>query len=71
MDEELGDDPTLLLGLTLFLVEGAAKEQDDAPSPSIPMLMDSPWPPSSENPQCHPAYTRGAQPKVPAKPSAG
>ena len=28
-------------GLTVFLVEGMAKEQDDAPSPSTPMPKDS------------------------------
>ena len=44
MDEELCDNPTLSLGLTVFLVEGAAEEQDDAPSPSTPMPVDSLWP---------------------------
>ena len=39
VDKELGSDPTLPPSLTLFLAEGVAKEQDDAPSSSTPM----PW----------------------------
>ena len=42
VDEELGNDTTLPLGLTLFLAEGMAEEWDDAPSSSTPMSMDSP-----------------------------
>ena len=61
MDEELDDDPTLLLGLTLFLAEDMAAEWDDTPTSSTPMPMDSPWP-------AH--YMVGAWPKVPAKSSA-
>ena len=42
MDEELGDNPTLPLGLALFLAEGAAAEQDDTPGSPTPVPMDSP-----------------------------
>ena len=69
MDEYLGENPTLPLGLTLFLAEGTAKEQGEAPSSSTPMPMYSPWPPLSKGPQCNPTYMGGAWPKVPAKPS--
>ena len=70
MDKELGEDPTLLWGLTLFLVEGTTKEWDNAPSPSTPCL----WIPMStpnKGPQHCPIYTGGARPKVPMKQSAG
>ena len=46
----VGDNPTLPPVLTLFLSEGMAKEQDDAPSPSTPMPMDSLWLPQWEPP---------------------
>ena len=42
VDGELDDDPTLPLGLTLFLVEGMAEESDDTQRPSTPMPVDSP-----------------------------
>ena len=42
MDEELVDDPPLPPGLTLFLVKGMAKDQDDAPGPSTPVLVEYP-----------------------------
>ena len=71
MDEELGDDPTLPLDLTTFIVGGMAEELDDAPNPSTPLPLDSPQLPPSEGPQCHPTYMGGACPKVPTKPSAG
>ena len=58
-------------GLILFLAEGMAEEQDDAPSHSTPMPEDSPWPPLSSGHQHHPTYTDGARPKVPTKPSTG
>ena len=67
VDEELGDDPTLPPGLTLFLAEGMAKEQDDAPSCLTPMPVDSPWPPPSKGPLHHSDCTGGAWPKVPTK----
>ena len=70
MEGELGDAPTLPQGLTLFLVEGVAKEQDDAPSPFTPVPEDSPQPPSTKGIQCHPTHTGGARPRVPAQPSA-
>ena len=57
MDEELGDDPTLPPGLTLFLAEGTVKEWDDTPSSSTPMPLDSPWLVPSKGPQSHPTYT--------------
>ena len=41
MDEELGNEPPLPLGLTLFLAEGAAKKQDDTSSSSTPLPMKS------------------------------
>ena len=70
VDKELGNNPTLPQDLTLFLVEGVGKEQDDTPSPFIPMPDDSPWPLLSEGPQWHHIYTGGTRPKVPPKPSA-
>ena len=60
MDEELGDDPMLPPDLTLFLVEGVATEQDDVPSSSTPMPMDSPQPTPSDSPQSHPTCMGGA-----------
>ena len=71
VDEELGNDPTLPWGLTLFLAEGIAEEQDDIPSPSTPVAVDSLQLPPSKGPQCYPTYVGQTQPKVPAKPSAG
>ena len=62
VDEELGDDPTLPLGLTLLLEESMAEEWDDAPSSLTPMPMDSPQLPPSQDPQHCPAYTGGEQP---------
>ena len=59
VDEELGNDATLPLGLILFL------------APLLPCLWDSSWPSPSEGPQHHPTYLGGAWPKAPAKPSAG
>ena len=38
------------LGLTLFLAKSVAKEQDDAPSSSTPVHMDSPWLAPSDGP---------------------
>ena len=70
MDEELGDDPTLPPGLTLFLAEGMVEEQDDSPCSSSPMPLDSSWLAPSKGSQCHPTYTVGAQLEVPTKPSA-
>ena len=55
MEEELGDDPTFLLGLTLFLAEGTAVEQDDAPSSLTPVLMDSPQLSPSKDPHTTPS----------------
>ena len=69
-DEELGDDPTLSQDQTTFLVGGTAEEQDDAPSPSTPLPVDPPGPPTSEGSLHHPTYLGGAHLKVPAKPSA-
>ena len=66
VEGELGNDPMFPQGLTLFLVEGTAREWDDAPSPSTPMPEDSQWPP-----QHCPTYTGGARPKVPAWPPTG
>ena len=60
VDEELGNDPTLPPGLTLFLAEGMVTLWDDSPSSSTPMPMDSPWPAPSKSPQSHPAYMGGA-----------
>ena len=48
--------------LTLFLVEGMAKEWDDAPSSSASMPIDSSWPVPSEGSQSHSTYMEGAQP---------
>ena len=70
MDEQLGDDPSLLLGLTLFLVVGTAEEWDDTPSPSNPKPVDFPWPPPVRAPALSHLCRRG-WPRVPAKPSAG
>ena len=68
VDEEMGDDPTLPLDLTLFLVEGMAEEQDDTPSSQTPMPVDSSRPPPNEGLQCHSAYMGGAWPKAPLNP---
>ena len=70
MDEDLGENPTLPMDLTTFLKEGTAKEQDNAPSPSVPLTVD-PWQlPHNDGQQCHPTYMGGASPKVPVIPSA-
>ena len=37
VEGNLGDNPTLPLGLTLFLAEGLAKGQDNAPGTVTPM----------------------------------
>ena len=42
VDEDSGDDPTLPPILILFLAEGVATEQDDAPGSPTPVPMDSP-----------------------------
>ena len=55
VEGELGDDPTLPQGLTLFLAEVMAKEQEDAPSPSTPVPEDFPWPPAVRAPSTAPA----------------
>ena len=54
MDVEVGNEPPLSPGLTLFLAEGAAKEWDDAPSPSTPMPVKSPWLPPMRAPTALP-----------------
>ena len=59
MDGELGDDPTLPLGLTLFLVEDMAEELDDIPSPSTPIPVDSPWLPPVRVPSATPPIQEG------------
>ena len=41
----LGDDPSLPMELTTFLEGGTAEEQDNASSPSVPLVMDPPQPP--------------------------
>ena len=68
MDEELDNDPTF--PRALFLVEGMAKEQD-APSPSTPVPVNSPWLTPGKSPQHHPIYTGGAKPEVSTKLFAG
>ena len=62
VDKELGDDPTLPPGLTLFLVEGVAKEKDDAPSHSTPMPVDSPWLPPCTTPHIQEGPSLKSQP---------
>ena len=64
---DLGDDHTLLLGLTLFWVEGSAEEWDDAP---VPMPEESLQLPPSNSLQCHPTHTGGARPKALSHPPA-
>ena len=59
VDQEFGDNPTLPQGLTLFLVEGMAKEWDDATSSSTPMPVDSPQPPHCEGPSATPPIQQG------------
>ena len=69
VEEDLGDNPTLPPDLTTFLVVGMAKEQDDTPSPSIPLPLKSHGLPQQRPPVL--SYLHGrAQAKVPAKPSA-
>ena len=60
MDGDLGNDPMLSQGLTLFLAKGTAEEQDDTPSPSTPMPEDSPQP-SHQGPPALPHPYRGSQ----------
>ena len=67
---DLGNDPKLPQGLTLFLAEVAAEEWDDTNGPYTPMPKDSPQLPPSEDPLHHPTHTGGARPNVPAQPSA-
>ena len=70
MDKELGSNPTLPPGLTIFLVEGMGKDWgDDAPSSSTHVPMDSLWLPPSKGSQHCPTYMGGAWLKVPTKPS--
>ena len=70
VEEDLDSDPTLPTQLTTFLVEGTAKEWDNAPSPSIPLLMDPLQPPHSGGHQHHTFNMGRAHPKVPLQPSA-
>ena len=67
VEGDLGNDPTMALGLTLFLVEGSSEEQDDFPG-SMP--EESLQLPPSEGPQCCPTHTGGARSKVLAHPFA-
>ena len=66
VEGELGNDPKLPPGLTLFIVEGLAEEEDDAPGP-VP--EESLQLPPSEGPQCWPSHTGGARLKAIAHPS--
>ena len=70
MEGDQGNAPTLPQGLTLFLVEDAAEEQDDAPGPIISMSESFPQL-LSEGPQHHPTHTGGARPKAPIPTKAG
>ena len=54
VEEDLGNDPMLPQGLTLFLVEDEVKEWNDTPGPFTPMLEDSPQLPLSETPSTAP-----------------
>ena len=67
MEGDLGDTPMLPQGLTIFLAEGAAKEQDDTPgpftflpegSPQLPSEAPSATPPIQEEPglKSHPSH---------------
>ena len=42
VEGDLGDDPTLPQGLTIFLVGDVAKEWDNTPGPYTPVPKDSP-----------------------------
>ena len=68
VDEDLGDDPTLPMDLTTFLLGDMAKGWDDAPSPSTPFSVDLPQLPPRKGPQ-H-STTGEANQKVLAKPSS-
>ena len=71
MDEELGDEPPLPLGLTLFLAEGTWPKSDMMLlAPLLPCLWSPHELPHSKGLQHCPAYTGGARPKVPTKPSS-
>ena len=70
VEEELGDDPMLPPDLTTYLVGGMAEEQNDAPSPSTPLPLESPWLPPSKGPQCQLTYMGGAWTTVQARPPA-
>ena len=70
LDDDLGDDPLLPTHLATFLEGNAGNEQDNAPSPSPPLIVDPPQPPCDEGHQCHPTCSGGAQPKFTAKPMA-
>ena len=65
VDEDFGNDSTLPMDLTTFLVGGTATEWDNTLSPSIPLSVDPPQPPHSKGHQCHPTNTGRGSPKGP------
>ena len=70
LEGNLGNTPTLPQGLTLFLVKGVAKEQDDTPDPFTSVPESSPQQPL-EGPQHCPTHAGGTRSKVTPQPSAG
>ena len=70
MEGDLGNDPTLRQGLNLFLAQGMAQEQDDAPGPFTSRPEGSIKLPS-EGLQHHLTHPEPACSKVLPWPSAG
>ena len=64
LDEELGSEPTLPTGITLFLSEGEAVKQYTIPTPTTTGSVDTLQPDCGEVPQWSSTPTGGARPKV-------
>ena len=62
LTDDLGEAPSLLMGLANFLEEDIADEHIDAPCPLAPTATDLPQPPSDTSDQPHPTYLEGARP---------
>ena len=70
MGDDLGESPSLPLGLVHFLGENAADEQNDTPQPSVPCTNGSTQPPHNNSHLHHPIHTRGFSPKAADNPTA-
>ena len=67
---ELGSEPTLPPGVTLFLAKGETIEQPNTSTSTTMGPMDTPWPIPREDPQWSFIPTGGARPRVLTQPSA-